>query len=220
MPLWIGLRTLSETPSAVQHPVPIDRRGVLGAGTLAIGMTFLAGAAPAMALMEQGAEGREKMDLAARIARLEDIEDIHRLRNMYHYFINENLPERFREIYTEDAWLKFDDRMSWEGLDAIVAGFASMPARTPLIKQFIHNHQIDLDGDRAKSFAYFEARYATLDRKSLMVAGRYDETYKRTKAGWRITTTFVHLIYSVPLDVGWAGDNLNYFPKIEPLPPK
>lgn len=153
------------------------------------------------------------MEIEKRLKRIEDIEDIRTLRNMYHYFINENLPERFREIYTDDGSLQFADKMKWEGLDQIVESFRTMPERTPLIKQFIHNHEITLAGDSASAFAYFEARYATLDKKSLMVAGRYDENYRRTVNGWRITDTFVHLIYSVPLDVGWAGENLDYHPK-------
>jgi len=154
------------------------------------------------------------MQLSERIQRLEDIEEIRRLRNMYHYFINENCPARFREIYTSDATLQFGDKMTWVGIDAIEAGFRAMPGRTSLIKQFNHNHQIDIAGDVASAFSYFEARYATADKQSLMVAGRYDENYLRVSDGWRISKTFIHLIYAVPVDVGWAGDKLDYFPTI------
>lgn len=35
------------------------------------------------------------MTLEERVRRIEDLEEIRRLRNMYHYFVNERLPERF-----------------------------------------------------------------------------------------------------------------------------
>ena len=126
------------------------------------------------------------MTLEDRIRRLEDIEEIRRLRNMYHYFSNERQPERFREIYTDDAVPQFDKHMTIDGLEAIVTALGNVPART-MIKQFIHSHQIDVDGDEASAFAYLDARYGQ-DGTSLIVAARYDEKYRRTARGWRIST--------------------------------
>jgi hypothetical protein len=67
-----------------------------------------------------------------------------------------------------------------------------------------------VDGDKASAFAYIEARYAQ-DGQSLMVAGRYDETYVRTPKGWRITYTYAKVDFAVPVQVGWAGEQMNYF---------
>jgi ketosteroid isomerase-like protein len=153
------------------------------------------------------------MTLEDRIRRLEDIEEIRRLRNMYHYFINERQPERFREIYTDDAVLQFDKHMTIEGIDPIVKALGNVPERT-LIKQFIHSHQVDVDGDEASAFAYLDARYGQ-DGQSLIVAARYDEKYRRTPAGWRISWTYIEVIFSVPVQVGWADPSEDYFSKIE-----
>jgi hypothetical protein len=71
------------------------------------------------------------MTLEDRIKRLEDIEEIRRLRNMYHYFVNENLPDRFREIYTDDGVMQLDDAMKFEGINAIVEGFRKIPNPGP-----------------------------------------------------------------------------------------
>jgi ketosteroid isomerase-like protein len=150
------------------------------------------------------------MTLDDRIRRLEDIEEVRRLRNMYHHFVNENLPDRFREIYTDDGVIQIDTHMKFVGIEAIVEGFRKIPARTPLVKQFVHSHQVDVAGDTTTAFAYIEARYAQ-DGQSLMVAGRYDETYVRTSAGWRITTTYAKVDFAVPVQTGWAGENLDYF---------
>ena len=153
------------------------------------------------------------MTLEDRLRRLEDIEEIRRLRNMYHYFINERQPDRFREIYTDDAVLQFDKHMTIEGIEAIVTALGNVPERT-LIKQFIHSHQVDVDGDDASAFAYLDARYGQ-DGQSLIVAARYDEKYKRTAEGWRISWTTIEVIFSVPVQIGWADPSDDYFSKIE-----
>ena len=153
------------------------------------------------------------MTIEERLRRLEDIEEIRRLRNMYHYFMNERLPERFAEIYTEDAVLKFDEHMTVKGLDAIVKAMGNLPERT-LVKQFIHSHQIDVNGDEASAFAYLDARYGQ-DGQSLIVAARYDENYRRTPEGWRICETDIDVIFSVPVQVGWADPTEDYFTKVE-----
>jgi ketosteroid isomerase-like protein len=153
------------------------------------------------------------MTLEERIRRLEDIEEIRKLRNMYHYFINERLPERFRELYTDDAVLQFDEHMTIEGGDAIVKAMANVPEGT-LIKQFIHSHQIDVEGDEASGFAYLDARYGQ-DGQSLIVAARYDEKYRRTTEGWRIAWTFIDVNFSVPVQLGWADISEDYFTKVE-----
>jgi len=154
-------------------------------------------------------------DLLQRIGRIEDLEEIRTLRNMYHYFINEKLIARLPEIYTADATFEMDDALKWVGAKGIVAGLNEVGERVKFLKQFIHNHQISLNGDSATGFAYLDARYAMGDT-SLMVAARYDDDYVRTAEGWRISRTVVSLIYALPLGVGWAGDDLNFFSKGRP----
>ena len=153
------------------------------------------------------------MTLEERIRRLEDIEEIRRLRNMYHYFINERLPERFRELYADDGVLQFDEHMRIEGVEAIVKAMANVPERT-LIKQFIHSHQVDVEGDEASGFAYLDARYGQ-DGQSLIVAARYDEKYRRTADGWRISETVIEVNFSVPVQLGWADISEDYFTRVE-----
>lgn len=156
------------------------------------------------------AQGTTSDSLSQRIGRLEDLEDIRTLRNMYHYFLNERVIARLPEIYTADAIFEMDNEIKWVGVKEIIAGLNEVFERVKFLKQFIHSHQVSLNGDSATGFSYLDARYA-LEDKSLRVAARYDENYIRTLEGWRISRTFVSLIYALPLDVGWAADNLNYF---------
>jgi hypothetical protein len=86
--------------------------------------------------------------------------------------------------------------------------------QTRLIKQFMSNHVVDLNGDRATGFSYIEARYVPAvgptQGRSMIAAGRYDEGYLRTAIGWRIYLSRLKLFYFVPLDVGYADGRLDY----------
>jgi len=146
--------------------------------------------------------------LEARVARIEDREAIRTLRHTYHNILNERQLERWGEIYTPDALVVIDYAATWKGVAEIEAGFKIAARRLTFLKQYLHNHEITLNGDTATAYAYFEARYVD-DGESVMVAGKYDEKYLRTSAGWRITETKVTLDFSVPLSKGWAGETRN-----------
>lgn len=150
------------------------------------------------------------MTLEERVRRLEDKDDIRRLRHMYHYLINEDTYDGFRDIYTPDAVLRFDEHGTYNGVDEIINAFRIAGSQTSLIKQFIHNHMVEVDGDEASGIAYLEARYGR-DGQSIRVAARYDEKYVRTPQGWRIKDTSIDVYYSVPHDQGWAGESGDYF---------
>jgi ketosteroid isomerase-like protein len=145
-------------------------------------------------------------EISKRLQQLEDIEEIRKLRFRYHKFVNDGPRDRFDELYTDDAIVNIGYLSHYNGREEIRAGFARMPDQLAMLKQFIHNHDINVDGESATGYAYFEAKYATFDEQSLVVAGRYDETYARTSAGWRISRTDVEVYFSVPLEKGWAKD--------------
>ena len=147
----------------------------------------------------------------ARLRRLEDIEEIRTLRHRYHDYLNRSEFERMSSLYTPDARLRIDAVASADGIDEIHDFFVGIPRSLTFIKQFIHNHLVEVAGDQASGVAYMDARYAA-NGESLIVTGRFDESYARTKAGWRIAETLVTLNFSVPLSVGWAGPNLHFIP--------
>lgn len=142
------------------------------------------------------------MTIEERIQRLEDIEAIRSLRHKFHYFVNERLPERAREIYTDDAVIIFDEFLRQEGIEAIIAAASRFPEDL-LLRQYIHNHEIELDGDTATAYSYLDARYGQ-NGQSLIVSGRYDDKYRRTPDGWRICEVKVTLQFSVPIQKGWG----------------
>jgi ketosteroid isomerase-like protein len=152
------------------------------------------------------------MSLVARVQALEDLEEIRQLRFSYHDYLNRDQFERMSALYCDDASVRIDYVAHARGIEEIHAFFLNIPRTLSFIKQFTHNHLVELKGDEASGIAYMDARYAS-DGQSIMVAGRFDETYSRTSAGWRISETLVTLYFSVPLASGWAGMKLHH---IEP----
>ena len=127
----------------------------------------------------------------------------------YHINTNDGHFERMWELFTEDAYVDFGYISRARGREDIKALFLRIPRNLPLVKQFIHNHMVDVDGDQATGISYLDARYAQ-DGDSVMVAARFDEIYVRTQEGWRIKQMLLDLYFSVPITIGWAGDQLNY----------
>ncbi|MFV0297773.1 MAG: nuclear transport factor 2 family protein [Hyphomicrobiaceae bacterium] len=148
--------------------------------------------------------------LEARIQRLEDIEDIRNLRNSYHSAINDR---RFGDVvsfFTRDAVVELGYLARYKGHEQIDRGFRDMGERERFfIKQFIHGHMVEVDGDRGTGTSYLEARYGR-HGVSYIVSGRYDDTYVRHKGRWLFKKMSAEIYYTVPAGAGWTGSDLHY----------
>lgn len=152
----------------------------------------------------------EQPTLEQRIRRLEDIEDIRRLRNRYHASLNESRYADCRALFTDDAVVELGYLARYEGIDAIDRGFRAMGERDRFfIKQFIHSHDVEVDGDTGTGTSYLEARYGRFG-VSYVVAGRYDDVYTRVGGVWKFRSMIAELFYTVPNAVGWTGDEMHY----------
>ena len=153
-------------------------------------------------------------DMQARLAALEtevrklsDIEAVRRLRNHYHECINDGRYDEIPFLFTADASLDFSYIGRTRGREKITKFFAVTPDVLPFIKQFIHNHIIDLDGDGGTGVSYMEAR--TVNKGiAYVVAGRYDDEYVREDGKWKFKSMNFDAYYTVPFNEGWAQDDL------------
>ncbi|MDG2004159.1 MAG: nuclear transport factor 2 family protein [Novosphingobium sp.] len=153
-------------------------------------------------------------ELEERIRRLEDLEEIRGLRMEYHHCVNDGRFAEAAPIFTEDAYVEYGGVGSAKGKGEIVELFSQLSKAVTLIKQFVSNHMVTIDGDEASGIAYLDARYAQ-DGKSLIAAVRFDDRYLRTPDGWRITDMRASIQFSVPVQEGWAGDTQGH---LKPLP--
>lgn len=147
-------------------------------------------------------------ELDARLRRLEDIEEIHRLRMQYHFLMNEGRAEEMAGLYTEDASIEFEGVVTAQGRAEIGRAIPALSRRMSFVKQFPANHMVEIHGDEATGLAYLDARYA-MDGQSIMACARFAEKYRRTAAGWQISEMICRTYFNVPVQQGWAENRQN-----------
>ncbi len=74
------------------------------------------------------------------------------------------------------------------------------------VKQFIHNHVIQVQGDGGTGFAYLEAK-PVYNGESFLVAARYDDEYVKQNGQWQFTKMSLTPYFMVPLREGWAQED-------------
>ena len=149
------------------------------------------------------------VELEKAVSRLDDIEALRRLRMTYHDYVNEGRWAEIANLFTEDASIDFGYVAIMKGREDIIEQFVDIPNHTDLLKQFIHNHVVDVTGDTATGFLYLEAKYADKG-ESLFVAGKITDRYVRVNNRWLIQDTVTHLYFTTPLTKGWAVENPHY----------
>ena len=143
----------------------------------------------------------------ARLQHLEDLEEIRALRMRYHRCVNERIFKDAVDIHTEDAFIDFAGQAQARGHEEIAKLYDYLNTNVGIIRQFPANHVIAIDGDTATGNAIVDARYSQ-DGKSIIAAAGYDEKYVRTKKGWKISEMIVSIYFSVPVQQGWAGEDI------------
>lgn len=129
-------------------------------------------------------------DLEVRIARLEAESDIRKLKARYLNACDAKDVAAIRACFTEDAVIEFPPLGSF-GLDGLMDIFTQMAATTPIVDTHHgHNGEIDIDGETAKGrwnlgFATYDPREKTFR----MLASFYNDEYRKTEDGWRISFT-------------------------------
>jgi len=151
----------------------------------------------------------ELKSLARRVQRLEDMEEIRALKNTYHLYVNDCRFDEIGGLFTEDAVVDMGymhpDSEACRGRPAISEWYRTLTDSVGLsqLKQFTHNHTIELDGDEATGWAFLEARYGQAGT-SYNVAAKYEETYRRVEERWRFGSMRLRLYFTVPMELGWA----------------
>jgi len=71
------------------------------------------------------------------------------------------------------------------------------------LKPFIHNHIIEVNGDRANGFCSVEIRL-TQDGEAYTGAGHYEDEYRRIGGGWKFQRRELFVYHWVPYSQGWG----------------
>ena len=154
--------------------------------------------------------------LEAKVQELTDKEEIRNLRYRYHEYVNEGRFKDIPELFTEDADLDFSHLGKAHGREAIAKFYGGIvgdgPARESnrprisFVKQFIHNHTIDLHGDHGHGVSYLEAK-PIYGGEAFLVAARFNDDYAKVNGEWKFKKMALLPYFMVPLNEGWAQED-------------
>jgi len=144
--------------------------------------------------------------LEARVLELCDIEAVRRLRHRYHECINDGEYDHIASLFAEDGEIDFGYLGHAAGRESLERYFQNVPRMLPFLKQFIHNHVVDIDGDRGTGYSYLEAKSVS-QGESYIVAARYDDEYVRVHGAWKFKRMTLTPYFTVPLREGWAQED-------------
>lgn len=141
------------------------------------------------------------MDIERTVRELADRDAIRDLARRYAHCIWQGDLDGAIDLFTEDGEMDMDGR-AIKGHQALSATYKAALAGT--FHPFIHNHLVELDGDRATGTCYLDLR-AILNGKSMIGSGCYRDRYARIDGEWKFAARKLTMSYFVPVQDGWAG---------------
>ncbi len=155
--------------------------------------------------MSQDVEARLAA-LEAKVQDLHDREAIRSLRFRYHECINSETFDAIPGLFTDDAVLDFDYLGQAKGQVELKAFFDKVNGLLSFVRQFVHNHAVEVDGDTGRGYAYLEAK--TISKgDAYFVAARYDDEYVRVNGEWKFKKMSLEPFFTVPFSEGWAQED-------------
>ena len=116
--------------------------------------------------------------------------------------------ERMVGLFTDDALLvthfpdgSGQDDVVYRGSADLREAYRDLGAMS--LKPFVHNHIIEVEGDRARGTCTLELR-GVADGTSQIGAGHYEDEFQRLNGAWKFSHRNLILYHMVPLSQGWA----------------
>jgi ketosteroid isomerase-like protein len=142
-----------------------------------------------------------KSGIERTVQELADKEEIRDLARRYAHYVWQEDGRGAAALFAEDGEMDLGGQ-TIKGRKALLEAYGSMVAGRGLLP-FVHDHVVELSGDTATGRCHLDLR-ASMDGKSMMGAGVYDDRYVRTPEGWKFQSRKLALRYFVPLEEGWA----------------
>jgi hypothetical protein len=155
--------------------------------------------------MAQDLEARIQA-LEAKVGELNDREALRLLRCRYHEYVNEGKLAEIPNLFAEDGTLDFGYLGKANGKAELKKFFDALPRLLQFVKQFIHNHVVQIHGNTATGLSYLEAK-SVAKGESYLVAARYDDEYVKQNGQWKFTKMNLTPYFTVPLREGWAQED-------------
>ena len=124
------------------------------------------------------------MSLEADLRRVVDEAAIRDLVRRYAHYVFRGDARGASDLFTEDCVMDTGDREPIRGRAALYASYAEIFGATEF-RPFIHNHVVEIDGDRATGCCDLDVR-ATVEGERMVGFGSYTDEYVRVGDGWQI----------------------------------
>ena len=96
--------------------------------------------------------------LEAEVRDLKDRNEIQELRFSYHIAVNEKQPESIKRLFAKNGGIDFAHLGTASGAEQLDKFYQhALSDLIPFVKQFIHNHSIQIDGDSGTGTSYLLA---------------------------------------------------------------
>ena len=135
-------------------------------------------------------------ELETTIRRLADLDAIRDLACRYAHCVWQNDARGASELFVGPGVMDTGDGEPMLGRTAIVAAYDKAFGDL-MLKPFVHNHVIDLDGEQATGTCYLDLR--TVEAGNSMIGcGHYDDCYSREQGIWYFKSRKLNMDFLVP----------------------
>ncbi len=145
-------------------------------------------------------------DLARRLTALEDIEAIKQLKYRYFFNCDQKRPQQVRQCFADGpVAIEFGRIGHFDNADALVAIFTELACAEHIVEMHhAQNPQIELLGDdrACGTWGLYYYMIDTRQQVCTQLGGVYEDEYRKTAAGWKITATAFTVNSTQILSVG------------------
>lgn len=116
--------------------------------------------------------------------------EIINLINLYPVAVDSLSFDLFDQLFTHDAHVDFGGPAQWSDLVSLKRDFLAIHEPFQATQHKTGNHRVTVDGEAAHALSYVHAcfvRDVGEGGNIFEVRGWYDDTFKRTQQGWRIS---------------------------------
>lgn len=142
-------------------------------------------------------------ELAHTVRELADKEAIRDLACRYAHYVWHHDADSITALFTDDGEMDTSLEPPIQGREALAEAFQRLIGNADF-QPFVHNHVVELDGDRATGTCYVDLR-AIQDGKSMIGSGFYKDRYVRSDGAWKFRSRSLELRFFVPLEEGWVS---------------
>ncbi len=145
-------------------------------------------------------------ELEARIARIEDLDAIKRLKALYCDICDDGHdPDRIIGIFTEDCVWEIDGVARAQGHAELRALFERFRDEVSFSQHQVMNPLIEIDGDRAHGTWYFFAPFTfSKNNQARWLAARYEDDYVKLSGSWKIQRLCGVVRMATDYEQSWA----------------